>query len=311
MQLWRGLGKYLTAGMELGSPQIVFPARGREYEAVNVRITVNNTAPTDPGLPRVVFIGVGLQANQSGLKGRLRKQMVPKAPSAPPQSRSRIHAVTDGEDAAQITPSERRLGDVLLPGQSVVYEVDVPAKDVPYLELSLEGTVSRRHFLSYRKTLDMPLAYTRPPLLAALRAFNAADIHRSLANVVVSMPELGPDLRLREVKALGGVLTETIPEIGVTQTHLGKLSRETRIPAMRTHITAAQEYLTRVLEAVTRMRDAVSSGDPGEIQNAGVVVLELRTEAAVINTATEDLMGVNGITPEETDYAYGDTVGSG
>ena len=132
VQLWRGLGKYLTAGMELGSPQIVFPARGREYEAVNVRITVNNTAPTDPGLPRVVFIGVGLQANQSGLKGRLRKQMVPKALSAPPQGRSRIHAVTDGEDAAQITSSERRLGDVLLPGQSVVYEVDVPAKDVPY-----------------------------------------------------------------------------------------------------------------------------------------------------------------------------------
>ena len=43
------------------------------------------------------------------------------------------------------TSAELPLGDVLFPGDSITYEMDVPAKELPHIEFRVEGTVSRRH----------------------------------------------------------------------------------------------------------------------------------------------------------------------
>ena len=109
------------------------------------------------------------------------------------------------------------MGDVLFPGQSIGYELKVPSRDIPYLEFHVEATVSTRHLFHYERLLSMPPAYTRPTLLSALRAFNAIGLHHSLEETLDSLPDLGPDMRLREIQAFSSVLSSILPRIQADQ----------------------------------------------------------------------------------------------
>ena len=53
--------EYLKTEIEVGMPEAVPKTdRNREYEAVNVKVTVSNTAPESDNWPKIVFLGVGL-----------------------------------------------------------------------------------------------------------------------------------------------------------------------------------------------------------------------------------------------------------
>ena len=312
LSLSRDLGRYLGARMELGPPEVVFPPRGREYEAVSVGITATNTAPDEPGGPRVVLIGVGLQVTY--LKGRGTgparwRRELKRHPPEPPPRRGRLarpspHALTSGGSTLKITPAERQMGDVLFPGQSIGYELKVPSPDIPYLEFHVEATVSTRHLFHYERLLSMPAAYMRPHLLSALRALNAIGLHRPLEETLDSLPDLGPDMRLREIQAFSSVLSSIVPRIQADQEAVEVVIREAPTTRFRQHLADTHHHLTRVHDACERMMEVISTGNPEEIAGAGRALQELRLEAEQLSQATEEIMHSHSIAPEEADQDY-------
>lgn len=199
--LWGDLRKYLKTEMEVGEPEIQTPSSGqREYEACKVKVTVTNTAPDNPDWPVIVFMGVGLGVvdltlgslnNPPKWLRKLKRENTEGDRGLQPR-----YGRIVGDDFPRITSDEQQHGDVLFPGESVTYQMDVPSEDIPHFELCVEATVSRRHLFHYRQVLPMPTMYTRPPLLAALRAFNAIELHETLYALVKSMPDfllLGSD----------------------------------------------------------------------------------------------------------------------
>lgn len=305
---------YLKSELEIGAPRVMqATGRRREYEAVNIKITVNNTVPDNNEWPKVVFLGVGVgivNHRYPTVYGRVHLEIkVDRSGSQTPQSHSErpaAYARTTKEAFPETTSDEKGFGDVLFPGQSIVYEFDISSQDIPYTEFRVEGTVSRRHLLHYEHILTPPDSYTRPPLLSALRAFNEIELHNVLDSAMQSMPNLGPDTRLAELQAFTTTLSRNIPEIEATQTVLNNLYRDAPNVRIQAHIRAAHQYLSQVVAALKRMQEAASSTNSKEIDAAARDVKGLASEATQINRATEELMRSCGVSNEEVGYRYGD-----
>ena len=110
-----------------------------------IRIEISNIAPKNPEWPKIVFTGVGLSLAPTGedtqhllsstLKTRVTRKSEEKAseiavtPWQNDEKRQRYSKITyrriDNKEFPDITPDEGQHGEVLFPGQSVIYEFDV------------------------------------------------------------------------------------------------------------------------------------------------------------------------------------------
>ncbi len=311
--LWEDLQGYMVTKMELGAPEVVTD-NNRQYEACKVIVTVSNTAPDDPDFPRIVFMGVGLSVAdlKRGDRGdnvlpKWAKQVQrPGTGAPPPQGVGPKYLRLFGGGFPEITSDENQHGDVLFPGQTVTYMVNVPTSDIPYFKFRVEGTVSRRHLFHYQHGLPMPNKYTLPPILTALQAFNAIDIHKTLDSILRSMPSFGPDTRLADLQVFRDFLLSDAPEeIKATQVALGNLRREAPNPSILEHVKGTLVYLVLHLGAACkRMEEAISSSNSEEMAAAAEDMKALQVEANEINRATEKQMDSYGFSDEEANYRY-------
>jgi hypothetical protein len=320
---YRQLRSYLKTQMELSSFESTPKETGRQQALAKVKVMVSNTAPALSDWPKVVFMGVGLSVmslgetrNTSSHRFAVRKVEADEAqalPGTPWQqddkfkglSQTRYHRV-HGQDFPDATPDERTHGEVLYPGQSVIFEMDVPPQVIPYLQFQVDATVSRRHLFHHQETLVMPETLTKPIALAALSDFNALDLHRVLDLVITSMPDLGADTRLAEVQAFSAALTNGITETKVIQEAMSKLWHEHKMFWFQAHLRAAHIYLDHVNAALARMREAIGSNTADKIVAEASLLQALKGEAAQFNRMTEELMNRHNISHEEVGYRYRD-----
>jgi hypothetical protein len=318
---YRQLRNYLKTQMELSSFEWTPKKTGRQQALTKVKVMVSNTAPDLPDWPKVVFMGVGLSVISLGETGNtsshqfaVRQVKPDEAPAlqGPPWEQddtfkgllqTRYHRV-HGQDFPDATPDERTHGEVLSPGQSVIFEMDVPPQVVPYLQFQVGATVSRRHLFHHQETLVMPETLTKPIAVAALRDFNAIDLHRVLDLVITSMPDFSADTRLAEVQTFSAALTNGITETKVIQEAMSKLWHEHKMFWFQAHLRTAHIYLDHVNAALARMKEAVGSNTTDKIVAEASLLRALKGEAAQFNLMTEELMNRHNISHEEVNYRY-------
>ena len=173
----QSLGSYLETSIERSSEVIEGRvSRGGERRTVQdeghrIRVTVSNTAPAEPLWPSIVFTGIGLVAEfghhpKSSVREREGQEILRKmkkgerlkvdttqAPQLNPFRREGAVRIDD-KTFPHITDAEKRHGDCLFPGQSVVYELNVWSKECPDINdihVWVEGTLSRRHLFHFAK----------------------------------------------------------------------------------------------------------------------------------------------------------------
>jgi len=170
----KNLGKYLNTdvGITCGKIEKMVRKTSGDREPVlsdgyNVKVNISNTAPTEPDYPLIVFMGVGLKVqfpktshrtiqrmkNESTLKVDLTD--APQSNPFPPSEAQRL----DTPEYPALTSDEKKHGHVLFPGQSIVYDLSLTAKECPditQIKLWVEGTISRRHLLHHSK--EIPIA---------------------------------------------------------------------------------------------------------------------------------------------------------
>ncbi|MBI2836529.1 MAG: helix-turn-helix transcriptional regulator [Chloroflexi bacterium] len=282
-----------------------------------IRIEVSNTAPVTQSWPKIVFTGVGLSlANTADRGGLLPRPRMPanrkpedktdQTTATPWQSDSKRESFlkiayfrTDQKEFPNITSDEAQHGEVLFPGQSVIYEMDITPEILPYLQFRIEGTVSRRHLFHCEETFVMPQNITRPLALSAFFDFNAIDIYGPLESVVNSIPKIDSDTRLTEVQAFSTVLSSNMAKIKATQEKLNDVFRQHKFGWFRAHIRAAFIFLDRVNAALARMNQAIESANLDKIATEASSIQALRGEAIQLRSETQALMGKYSITEEE------------
>ena len=285
LRLCHGLGYYLKVNVELGTHQSAITQRGREFEGVIVRVNAINSAPECPEGPRVVFVGVrlvmALLQGGGSPQGRSRELKVERhGPEQPPGriAKAAIHSISLGQQMDEITSHERQFGEVLFPGQSLVYELTMPSGEVPYVEFGVEGTVSRRHLFHHRKMVPMPEPLTKPLLISALRSFNSVDLHGPLFRTIRSLEELPDDPRLSDLQVIQSSVSENIAE--VTTAREAVRTAETPNPLMRNHMMAAYDHLSKIPKSFGDLKEAISPQDLESITVAKRNIQGLSSDAA-------------------------------
>ena len=306
--------------MELSSFESTQKDTGRQQALTKIGISVSNTAPEGPDWPKIVFMGVGLSvsylggaANNISLSQLISREVKPEETprlEGPLWQQDdkfkellqmRDHRVV-GQDFPDITHDEGTHGKVLFPGQSVVFEMDVPSQIVPYLQFRVDGTISRRHLFHYEETIVMPESFTKPLALAALRDLNAIDLHRTLDSIIASMPDFNSDTRLAKVQAFSAALATGMTEIKTTREAVSNVFRQHEMFWFQAHLRAACICLDRVSAAVARMREAIGSSTSDNIAAEASTLQALKGETAQFNRATEELMHRHNISDEEVNY---------
>lgn len=151
----QSLRELLKSEMSISDPQ--------EGEVI-ATIKVCNDAPQSPDGGEVVFLGVGLRI---GSEGNLKKGTAywPKRikktrPSDCMELRRQYDKGNwfgkggDERPFPDVTPDEQSHGEVLFPGETVVYDIKIPEDDLPHLDIRVEGSISRRHLLHISKLMD-------------------------------------------------------------------------------------------------------------------------------------------------------------
>lgn len=307
LTFFQSFEKYLSTHIE----QI-----GTELAPV-IKIEILNKAPSSPEWPKIVFTGVGVSlANTGGddrafLPRRLNTRISRKSEEEPDEipmipwqhTKKELLKITynriDRNDFPDITRDEMQHGEVLFPGESVVYEMDVTMDSLPYIQFKVEGTVSRRHLLHFEETFVMPENITKPLAITAFNDFLKLNLYGPLESVIHLMPKFDDTTRLEEVQTFSKVISESITSAKETQEELNNVFRQHKMYWLRAHLRSAFIYLDRVVAALERMNEAIGSNSPEKIVVEVSAILALKGESAQLDRETQELMHANNISEEE------------
>ena len=171
--LLQGLQKYLSTKLKVsrgvvkkrvrdtvGVGRRKEPDRIVEYDCHDIKVTVSNTAPTEPQWPAVVFTGIALvfnaKSNHEDILKRWNENHLPKvdlknAPQAPDDiriTRRNYFPHTNQTYFPSITYDEGSHGYFLFPGQSITYEMNVLfAECLDFSDIELDEQLINRLLL--------------------------------------------------------------------------------------------------------------------------------------------------------------------
>jgi len=288
-----------------------------------IKVEISNSAPEGPDLPKIVFMGVGLSLVNIGgstenfasrLKPRITRRTKAdeiKANATPWENDSKRKGLLntpyqrlDNNPFPDLMPNEREQGEILFPGDSIIYEIDVPRDLLPYLQFRVEGNISRRYLFRFEEIFEMPEPLTKPLAINALADFNSIEIHKLLVSVIESIPDFTKDARLSEIHRFNTLLSENIVEVKTMQDNINNVFRQHSLNWFKAHLRAAYIYLDIVKEALTRLKEAIESNDPDKIAAEASAILALKSTASQFNRETEGLMETYNVSDEEVGYRY-------
>ena len=275
-----------------------------------VAVSVRNAAPEGPHLPIIVFVGVGLSLED--MRTGQRPNWGSSLKRTQPTERLGIaHVETQGhwfggpEELPKVTQPEQRTGDVLLPGQSVSSELNVPTAELAYAHIAVEGTLSRRHLYHIVQPLEELGAYSRPLIIETIQLFNALDIHAALRATVSPLSTVGPRTTINAIQGLKQTLSAAGAELEEIIKGQRELFNAAPTSRLKTHFNQVVGlYLQSTRRLLASAVEALDSGDLRQMEALGGGLEEQQVEAGRVNRLTEELMTSYGINPVDVGYRY-------
>ncbi len=312
---------YLHSEMSISQPKPMTFGRDSgvrppDQEGVEISVTVRNDAPPSEHGGEVVFMGVGLRISdgrEQGIESLRRLRWVRGIRKTPPSDRrDMLRKYEDGAWVSgfgqgrfpALTRDEESFGDVLFPGESVVYEMQIPVAYLPYTKITVEGTVSRRHLLHFTQPMKGLEHWTRPLLVETFRALNAVDIHAPLLTATNGLPVFGPQTTLEQITACREALSEAINQIEPTMQTLNNVFHAAPNQEIRDHMKQiVGRHLGAIREACESAAQVLSSGDTTQMRNAANALKQQLAASHEVDRKTLELMSRFGITPEEANFS--------
>ncbi|MBA7493245.1 hypothetical protein ES702_03801 [subsurface metagenome] len=279
-------------------------------------VNVQNEAPENSYGNDVVFIGVGLRVSDGRERRNLDKWARGISKSRPSDRQDIRQSYNQGTWVAghghsydtwvagrglfpNITPDEQSFGEVLFPSESVVYEMRIAADDLPYIDIKVEGSVSRRHLFHIVYPLEALKSWSQPAINQTLRALNAVDIVNPLIRAAGAIPELGPQTTHSEI----GEVRMTVEGLQTQVTEAWKELNEMLHSAPNQEIQdylrkEGKEDLSSIWQACKYTLESLSSGDTQRMIDATQALRSLLLIADDIKRRRLELMSRFGVSPE-------------
>lgn len=97
------------------------------------------------------------------------------------------------------TSDEEQHGQVLFPGESLSYEITVSEGDLHYLDILVEGTISRRHLLRVSRPMEELRRYNQPRVAETFKALDNIDLYSALIPLADAIPSFSPETTLADI----------------------------------------------------------------------------------------------------------------
>ncbi len=273
-----------------------------EQGDAEIVVTIRNDAPVSSHGGNVVFIGVGLRIKD----GRDNKVLESKRWL----STIKIKRLVDNQDLRReyqqgawvsgivfpaVTEREKAFGEVLFPGESIMYVIRVSSVNLPYLDIQVQGQVSRRHLFHLIQPMEALRPWIHPLLVQTFRELDAIDLQPFL-KINGDIPELGPDTTLADIEGFRNILATAITYIDQSFVELNKSFHAAPNQELRNYMKQVLgKYLTSVKKASESMLETLSSGNTQQLQSALVNLMGKLETAKKVEEKLQELKSRFGI----------------
>jgi len=261
----QSLRELLKTEMSVGEP---------EEGKVKAEIRVYNDAPLSSGGSEVVFVGVGLciidGRESTSRKWASKVKVLEKSDQIEERQKyNKGEWVTGRERFPAYTADEQSHGHVLFPRESLVFEIDISEDQLPYLDIRVEGSVSRRHLLHLSKPMEALRKWSQPRVVQTFSDLDKIDLYKPLVSLIDAIPEFSAQTTLADIDAFREEIEKAIDHVKKVMPELNQVyhsapNQELR-DLMKQHIgkylTTSQRMCATVLETLTgsdtgRMKEA-------------------------------------------------------
>jgi hypothetical protein len=294
VQSLRGL---LKSEMSISDPE--------EGEVI-ATVKVYNDAPVSPDGGDIVFLGVGLRITVGRESNGMGRVPTPNKsrPSDQTELRRKYNEGTwiggTGGSFPEATADEQSHGEVLFPGESVVYEIKTSKGDLPYLDIRVEGSVSRRHLFHISQPMEALKAWTQPLVVETFRALDAIDFYTTLLSIIDVMPKFGPQTTLAEIDAFRAAVGKARDHVGKVWQELSNVRRSAPNRKLRDYMNKDMnrgigQYLAVAARMCDRTLEALSGSDTKKMKEAAEEMKVHLLKAEEVKRAQTELMSQFGI----------------
>jgi hypothetical protein len=269
---------------------------------VTTTIKVYNDAPASSDGGDIVFLGVGLRiidgslrASQRGIKYHHSKSR----PSDSPDLRKKYSEGTwvgSGDSFPATTADEQSHGEVLFPGESVVYEIKTTKDELPYLDIRVDGSVSRRHLFHISQPMEALKALTKPLIVETFRALDAIDFYKPLLSIITVMPSFGPQTTFAEIDAFRVEAEKVKPHVEKVMKELNEVSHSAPNQKLRDYMALGiGQYLESAAITCNSTLKALSGSDTKTMKEAAEKMKAQVLKAEDVKRLQAELMSQFGI----------------
>jgi len=271
-------------------------------------IKVYNDAPESSDGGNIVFVGVGLRIIDNGegddkdsiyWAKRIKKTRSSDITELRQQYNEGIWFGAGGNESPfpDVTQDEKSHGEALFPGETVIFDMEISEADLPYLDIRVEASVSRRHLYQKSESMYELRKWSQPLINEVFHKVDKIDFFTPIVTIASGVPVLGPHTKLADIDRLRELMRRAITIISEFRDKLNEIYRSNRHKKMRDYIKKdILQYLTSVEKAFETTLEVLSSGN---IYNINQAAAEMRSkisdETAAIKRQRAELIAELGI----------------
>jgi len=173
-----------------------------------------------------------------------------------------------GEGFPIVTSDENSHGEVLFPGEFTRYEINISKNELPYLYISVQGTVSRRHLFHISRPIEEIDLLRKPFVVETFRLVNNVDVLSPLIAIANGLPSVCPNTTFADIDSIKTQVEKGRVHLNQVITELKGTSRSAPSRELREYIAEISKYIQSVEMAFDTTQKVLSSGDMPKIKQA-------------------------------------------
>ena len=172
--------------------------------------------------------------------------------------------------------------------------------DLPYLDIRVEGSVSRRHLFHISQPMEALKAWTQPLVVETFRALDAIDFYTPLLSIVDVMPKFVPQTTLAEINAFRAAVGKARDHVGKVRQELSNVYRSAPNQKLRDYMNKDMnrgigQYLATATKMCDRTLEALSGSDTRKMKEAAEELKAHLLKADEVKRGQTELMSQFGI----------------
>lgn len=104
-------------------------------------------------------------------------------------------------------------GATLFPGEFIVYSLKINQDDLPYLNIQVEGSVSRLHLFHASKPMIALNKWSQPLIDKTFHSLDAIDFFSPLISLVRKVPDFSPQTTISDIQSCKSIVTTTEEDV--------------------------------------------------------------------------------------------------